>query len=136
VSPERFPGHAPRKAVAPLGKLSRMGWIRRRYFGDERALAIALAAYGHVFTKRHRHHSTNQRGKARGQYRPRCGGCSRHADYDRGDGNDSVIGAENSGAQPVQTLRKVVAVVRFPRVLSGRGRLVGIAHATMQPSIL
>ena len=70
--------------------------------GQECLLSVALSAYRDVLAQRHRQCACGESGDTCGQDRPALGGGGCDADDDAGHRDNAVVGAEHTGAQPVE----------------------------------
>ena len=96
-----------------LGHLGKLAALLR----DKRSLAVALAADRHVLAEGHRDRATHEARDTCEQEGRRIRRGASDTDHERGDGDDAVVGTENTGSQPVELLAD-----------AGRVRFVGVCR--------
>ncbi len=89
-------------------------------------LAVLLAADGHVFAQGHGDCAAHQAGSPSDQDGSRRRIDTSDANHDRRNGDDTVIGTQHAGAEPVQALCNVVLV----RLIIVKGRGSCAVHST------
>ena len=98
---------------------------------EQRELGVLLGAHRDVLTGRHAQRAGRQTGHAGDQDRAAVAGRTRHAHHDAGGRDDAVVGAEHTGAQPVEPVVEP-ALVRLVLVRARpRGRHVELVGSVM-----
>ncbi|GAA1108394.1 hypothetical protein GCM10009582_02600 [Arthrobacter flavus] len=105
-----------------LHKLSLgLGLQLKAFLGDEGLLAVFLTTHGHVLSKSHGYRTADKTGDASGKNHGSCRCRTRDSDDQGRDRDNSVIGSEYTGSQPIESAMDGV-VMRFITMRAWYGR--------------